>query len=151
MLESKQPVRRLVVDPQEGTVSGPKGTVRLEPKVMAVLIVLGRYAGHVVSRADLLEAVWPNVVVTEHTLSRCVYQLRESLREVTVGRRHKDFNPIETLPKRGYRLLVEVERTPAELRVSGSSLLIELRRRHVLFVGVALFVVVVAVIIAILD
>ena len=132
----------LSIDPREGTVSGPGGEVRLEPKVMEVLIVLARYAGHVVNRKDLLEAVWPGVVVTESTLSRCIYQLREQLRivasESLAGSNNQ--NLIETLPKRGYRLLVEVDRTPSELRISGSSLLIELQRRHLLFIGIALFV-----------
>ena len=69
------------IDVREGTVSGPGGEARLEPKVMEVLLVLARYAGHVVSRKELMDTVWPDVVVTEHTLSRCVYQLRENLRE----------------------------------------------------------------------
>ncbi len=139
---------RLVIDPREGTVAGPSGTVQLEPKVMEVLVVLGRYSGHVVSRAELLDAVWPDVVVTEHTLSRCIYQLRDALGKA-VGDDTRGV--IETLPKRGYRLLAEVEGTPTELRVSGGSLLIELRRHHLLYWGVAIFVIVVAAIVAALD
>ena len=142
---------QLSLDYREGTVTGPKGTVRLEPKVMEVLVMLARYSGHVVSRADLLEAVWPGVVVTEHTLSRCVYQLREALREVAVGLRDKDFDAIETLPRRGYRLAVPVDHTPVELRVTGDRLSIELRRPQVLIGGLVLFVVVIAIIIAVLD
>lgn len=138
-----QPV--LSVDPREGTVSGPGGAVRLEPKVMAVLIVLARYAGHVVSRADLLDAVWPDAVVTESTLSRCIYQLREQLRAVGTGNGRVDYDPIETLPKRGYRLLATVEQSPSDLRVSGQSLLIELRRPQVLYICGALFLLFVIV------
>ena len=70
---------RFTVDPLEGTVAGTGGTVRLEPKVMAVLGVLTKHPGRVVSRDELLESVWPGVVVTEHTLSRCIYQLRHEL------------------------------------------------------------------------
>ena len=142
---------QLVLDYREGTVTGPAGTVRLEPKVMDVLAVLSRYSGHVVSRSDLLDAVWKDVVVTEATLSRCIYQLREGLREAAVGRRGGDFDAIETLPRRGYRLLVDVESSPDEIRVSGDKLFIELRRPHVLVGGLVLFVVVVAVVLAILD
>ena len=142
---------QLSLDYREGTVTGPEGTVRLEPKVMEVLVVLARYSGHVVSRADLIEAVWPDVVVTEHTLSRCIYQLREALREVSVGRQEKDFEAIETLPKRGYRLLLPVEDAPGEIRVVGDKLFIELRRRQLLIVGLVLFIVVVAIVIAVLD
>ena len=128
----------LTIDPREGTVSGAGGEVRLEPKVMEVLVVLARYSGHVVQRAELLDAVWPDTVVTEHTLSRCVYQLRESLRKVAGPGENGD--AIETLPKRGYRLLAHVDRAPRELRVSGDRLLIELRRPTALLVGLVLFV-----------
>jgi DNA-binding winged helix-turn-helix (wHTH) protein len=96
---------KFTVDPREGTVAGPGGTVRLEPKVMEVLAVLNRHPGRVVSREELLDTVWPGVVVTEHTLSRCIYQLRHELGKIGTGRGRDDYNPIETLPKRGYRLL----------------------------------------------
>ena len=145
------PTPQLSLDYREGTVTGPKGTLRLEPKVMEVLVVLARYSGHVVSRADLIEAVWPDVVVTEHTLSRCIYQLREALRDVSVGRQAKDFEAIETLPKRGYRLVIPVEQAPEEIRVVGDKLFIELRRPQLLIGGLVLFVVVVAIVIAVLD
>ena len=130
----------LTIDTREGTVCGPAGEVRLEPKVMDVLVVLATYAGHVVSREELLNRVWPGVIVTEDTLSRCIYQLREKLRQA-IGRTREDgFDPIETLPKRGYRLHVLVEQSPKELRVSGDRLLIELKRPTVLWIGSGLFV-----------
>jgi DNA-binding winged helix-turn-helix (wHTH) protein len=133
----------LKIDPREGTVSGPGGEVRLEPKVMSVLQVLAEYSGHVVTRTELLDAVWPGMVVTEHTLSRCIYQLREQLRQVGNEPDSANYNPIETLPKRGYRLLAHIERAPSEFHVSGDSLMIELRRRQVLVVGLILFFIVV--------
>jgi DNA-binding winged helix-turn-helix (wHTH) protein/predicted transcriptional regulator len=104
----------LTVDPREGTVAGPGGTVRLEPKVMEVLAVLSRHPGRVVSRDELLDTVWPGVIVTEHTLSRCVYQLRHALSEIGKESGQADFNPIETLPKRGYRLLATVKTLSVE-------------------------------------
>ena len=105
----------LTVDPREGTVAGPGGDVRLEPKVMEVLRVLAGQPGRLVSRDELLAAVWPDVVVTEHTLNRCIYQLRHEL--AGIGRKpgEPDYDPIETLPKRGYRLLTNVETLSAEV------------------------------------
>jgi DNA-binding winged helix-turn-helix (wHTH) protein len=97
------------VDPREGTVAGPGGTVRLEPKVMEVLAVLSRHSGRVVSRDELLDTVWPDVIVTEHTLSRCIYQLRHELGKISDESGDSEYNPIETLPKRGYRLLANFE------------------------------------------
>ena len=105
---------RFTVDPREGTVAGPGGTVRLEPKVMEVLAVLASHPGRVVSRQELLDAVWPNVVVTEHTLSRCIYQLRNELGKIGGQPNQSEFNPIETLPKRGYRLLAILDTISAE-------------------------------------
>jgi hypothetical protein len=80
---------------------------------MEVLTELARHRGRVVSRNELLDAVWPNVVVTEHTLTRCIYQLRTELGRIGTGPDQPDFDPIETLPKRGYRLLVNVDASPA--------------------------------------
>ena len=100
---------KFTVDPGEGAVTGPGGTVRLEPRVMEVLAVLSGHPGRVVSRDELLDAVWPGVVVTEHTLSRCIYQLRTELGKIGGEPGQADYNPIETLPKRGYRLLATVK------------------------------------------
>ena len=105
---------RFTVDTREGTVSGPRGSVRLEPKVMDVLSTLASHPGRVVSRDELLDAVWPNVVVTEHTLSRCIYQLRNELGKIGGEADQGNFNPIETLPKRGYRLLATLDMFSAE-------------------------------------
>jgi hypothetical protein len=80
---------------------------------MEVLTVLSGQPGRVVSRDELLEKVWPDVIVTEHTLSRCIYQLRHELGKIG-GTPGKEYNPIETLPKRGYRLLANVETLPVE-------------------------------------
>ena len=76
---------------------------------MDVLTLLARHPGRVVSRDELLEEVWPGVIVTEHTLSRCIYQLRHNLSDIGPDSGQSDFKAIETLPKRGYRLLATVE------------------------------------------
>ncbi len=104
------------IDQREGTVTGPGGTIRLEPRVMEVLAILAKHPGRVVSRGEFLDAVWPDVVVTEHTLSRCVYQLRQALEKIAGERGDDRFVPIETLPKRGYRLLARIETQSAQVR-----------------------------------
>ncbi len=81
---------------------------------MEVLAVLARHTGRVVSREELLDTVWPGVVVTEHTLSRCIYQLRTELGKIGIEPGKADYNPIETLPKRGYRLLATFQTLPLE-------------------------------------
>ena len=109
---------RFTVDVREGAVTGPGGTLRLEPKVMDVLLLLARQGGRVVSRADLMDTVWPDVVVTEHTLSRCIYQLRHQLGKIADG---SEETLIETLPKRGYRLLAAVEAVTAPAPTSSGA------------------------------
>jgi DNA-binding winged helix-turn-helix (wHTH) protein/TolB-like protein/Tfp pilus assembly protein PilF len=80
-------------------------TVRVEPKAMEVLMVLAERAGRVVSREDLLAAVWPGVIVGDEALTQSVIKLRRAL----------DDNPrspayIETISKRGYRLIAPVRK-----------------------------------------
>jgi len=92
----------LTVQPEDGTISGPAGQVRIDPQVMAVLVLLRQSTGKVVSREDLLERVWPGRVVGDDALSRCVYQLRRHMSQAGGSRNYRSL--IETLPKRGYRL-----------------------------------------------
>lgn len=108
-----QALPRFTVDAREGTITGPGGRVRLEPKVMEVLTVLASQPGRVVSRNEILDAVWPNVVVTEHTLTRCIYQLRNEIGKIGTTPNQPEFDPIETLPKRGYRLLATIDAAAA--------------------------------------
>lgn len=72
---------------------------------MAVLVELDRRSGEVVSKEQLLNTVWPDTVVSDAAVSRCIYQLRRGLREVLPD---DDGTPIETLAKRGYRLNVSL-------------------------------------------
>jgi TolB-like protein/DNA-binding winged helix-turn-helix (wHTH) protein/Tfp pilus assembly protein PilF len=109
-------IGELRVDPQGGEISGPGGQAALDPKVMGVLVMLAEHAGHVVAREDLLARLWPDVVVTDDALSRCIYELRRQLG--TVGASEEFRALIETLPKRGYRLNAEV--TPIAARPADS-------------------------------
>lgn len=98
------------VDPGAHTLVRDDGaTVRVEPKVMGLLVVLAEADGATVSRETLLETVWPGVVVTEDALSRAVSKLRTAL-----GDRAQTPAFVETIPKGGYRLIAAVERrTPS--------------------------------------
>jgi TolB-like protein/DNA-binding winged helix-turn-helix (wHTH) protein/Tfp pilus assembly protein PilF len=92
----------LQVEPQTGDLTGPAGRMQLDPKVMGVLVVLAEHAGRVVSRDTLNGRMWPDVVVTDDALSRCIYDLR---RQLAAAGGNDDYRAlIETLSKRGYRL-----------------------------------------------
>lgn len=98
--------------PETGAVSGPTGHATLDPKVMSVLACLAAARGRLVTRDRIMECVWPGVVVTDFALSRCIYQLRRTLGEVSAA----SSSPIETLPKRGFRLAWKVSEAPPALQ-----------------------------------
>lgn len=81
----------------------PPERQRLEPKVAEVLLHLAGRAGQVVSRDELLTAVWPGVVVGDDALTQVVIKLRKALGD---DARRPAY--IETLSKRGYRLIATV-------------------------------------------
>ena len=98
-------INDLHVDPTIGLVRGPQGSVRLEPRVLAVLLALARRPGTLVSRGDLLAEIWPGAEVYDEALTQCVYQLRQQL--VSAGGPGSR-SLIGTVPKRGYLLNAEV-------------------------------------------
>jgi len=83
-------------------------TVRIEPKAMEVLMVLAARAGQVVSREELLAAVWPGVVVGDEALTQSIIKLRRAL-----GDNPRSPSYIETISKRGYRLIAPVRQSEA--------------------------------------
>jgi TolB-like protein/DNA-binding winged helix-turn-helix (wHTH) protein/Tfp pilus assembly protein PilF len=93
-----------LIEPQLGTVSRNGLTVRLEPKVMEVLVCLARHAGEPVSKEELLQTVWPNTFVTDDGLKRAISELRRVFEDDV-----REPRTIQTIPKRGYRLLVLVK------------------------------------------
>ncbi len=74
--------------------------VPLPLKAVELLIVLLKNRGEVVSKNELLEAVWEETYVEESVLSNNVYILRKTLSELGAG---KDL--IQTVPRRGYRFI----------------------------------------------
>jgi DNA-binding winged helix-turn-helix (wHTH) protein len=95
---------RWVVQPSLNSITLDGTITRLEPKAMEVLVCLAEHAGNVVSKEQLIGKVWTDLFVSDDVLTRCISDLRRAL----------DDNPkapqvIETIPKRGYRLLKEVE------------------------------------------
>jgi DNA-binding winged helix-turn-helix (wHTH) protein/TolB-like protein len=79
--------------------------VRLQPQPARVLAMLVRHAGHVVSRDDLRQQIWPEgtFVDFERGLNFCIAQIRQALGDSADSPRF-----IETLPKRGYRFIAPV-------------------------------------------
>jgi TolB-like protein/Tfp pilus assembly protein PilF len=70
---------------------------------MEVLVCLAQRAGEVVPREEMIQTVWPGTFVTDDVLKRCVSELRHAFED---DAREPRF--IETIPKRGYRLIARV-------------------------------------------
>src|SRR6478672_11156505 len=99
-----------LVQPSLNTISRNGSNLRLEPKTMEVLVCLAQSGGEVASKEKLIAEVWPDTFVGDDALIRCVSGLRRALEDDA-----KSPRMIETIPKRGYRLLEKVERiTPVE-------------------------------------
>ncbi len=76
---------------------------KLEPRTMRLLLTLGSQPGKVFSSEELLDAVWPGVIVTGQSLYQAVGELRAVLRTDT-----QTANFIVTVPRKGYRLVAPV-------------------------------------------
>lgn len=81
------------------------GLIRsLEPRLMRLLCALATSPRRVIDRDSLIESVWPRVIVNENSLTRAVSDLRKALQTEEVSGKAL----IETVPKRGYRLMADV-------------------------------------------
>ena len=80
------------------------GTVRhLEPQIMDLLRFLATTGGRVVSKDEIIEAVWEGRFIAEGTLTRSIADLRRALED---NQRSPEY--IETIAKRGYRLIAPI-------------------------------------------
>ncbi len=77
---------------------------RPEPKVFAVLLALASRDGNLVTRDDLVNEVWDGRPTSDEPINRCLSQLRGHL-----GDRARPHRYVETLQRRGYRLMQPVE------------------------------------------
>jgi transcriptional activator of cad operon len=78
-------------------------TRHLEPQVMDLLVFLSNTGGRVVSKEELIDAVWDGRFIADTTLTRAVADLRRAL-----GDDQRSPQYIETIPKRGYRFVAAV-------------------------------------------
>lgn len=80
-----------------------RGEVRLEPRQVDLLLFLARNRGEVLSADRIIESVWEGQVVTDQSVYQAIAKLRRALDDDAGQPRY-----IETVPKRGYRLIAEV-------------------------------------------
>jgi TolB-like protein/DNA-binding winged helix-turn-helix (wHTH) protein len=93
-----------LVEPSLNIVSRDGVSIHLAPKAINVLLCLARHAGETVSKETLLQTVWPATFVGEEVLKVSISELRRALEDDA-----RAPTIIQTVHKRGYRLLVPVE------------------------------------------
>lgn len=96
-----------LVDPLKRQVTGPKNSVQITPKAAEVMLQLAASPNSLVTREFLLEKVWGEGRGSNEALAKVVREIRSALADPV-----DDPQLLQTLPGRGYRLIVEPQ--PAE-------------------------------------
>lgn len=101
------------LNPSERLLTRDGESVHVPPKTFDLLLVLLSSAGHLVSKAELRQRVWPDTFVDDVNMAQHISILRKALREGENGSRY-----IETVPRLGYRFVAPVrsieEATPSD-------------------------------------
>src|SRR3954471_21833771 len=79
--------------------------VALTPKAFDVLRYLTSQPDRLVTKEELLAAIWPDVLVSDASVKVCVREIRKALEDDADARKY-----IETVHRRGYRFIAKVER-----------------------------------------
>ncbi|HEU4715045.1 MAG TPA: winged helix-turn-helix domain-containing protein [Pyrinomonadaceae bacterium] len=95
------------LDPSERSLFKRQESISLTPKAFDTLCLLVENSGRLVTKAELLDKVWPETYVEEKTLAQNIFTLRKTLGTDDEGR-----NYIETVPKQGYRFSADVFKFP---------------------------------------
>lgn len=122
-----------LVQPTLNVIQSRGKSTRVKPRSMAVLVHLAQAQGEVVEKYVLMDAVWGQTSVTEDVLTQSIVELRKAF-----GDHANQPRVIETIRKVGFRLLPTVSSADAS---SPASFFSELRRRKVVGVAAAYFVV----------
>jgi adenylate cyclase len=108
----------LVLDLDRLCLRGPAGEIELRPKSFEVLRHLMQNPGRVLSKEELMAAIWPDVTVTDDSLTRCISEVRRA-----IGAEGPHI--VRTVPRRGYLFDAQVsresdlaKRRPGELNAS---------------------------------
>jgi class 3 adenylate cyclase/DNA-binding winged helix-turn-helix (wHTH) protein len=96
------------LDLRRGCLRHADREIELRPKSFDVLRLLVENAGRLMSKDEIIEAVWPSVVVTDESLTRCVSDVRSALAD-------RERRIVKTVARRGYLLATPVSPLPQNL------------------------------------
>lgn len=105
-----------IVDPDSGRLQRGQTQKKIEPKVMQLLVVLAQIPGKVVSRETLEAKVWSGSVVGYDAIAGSVIKLRKAL-----GDSSRNPQYIETVPKKGYRLIAPVKQPATQATTAANT------------------------------
>ncbi len=94
-----------IVDTNQKVVLRRDKAVPLTPKLFETLLILVENSGRIVQKEQFMERLWPRTFVEEANLTSNIQQLRKSL-----GDNARQPHYIETVTKRGYRFIADVQR-----------------------------------------
>lgn len=106
-------IQDVQVIPSALRLSSARGHCVVEPKVMALLVVLSRRPGALWIRSDLIDELWSEDCGSDQSLSRAVSHLRKALTHP-----HGIGNLIVTVPKLGYRLDAKIQAEAVVRRIA---------------------------------
>lgn len=93
------------LDPARGTLAVGGDLVSIRSKAFNLLCHMARNTGRVVTKDELFEVIWPDVIVTEDSLTQCVRDARKAIRDDTQ-------EILRTVPRRGYILVEQAPLAP---------------------------------------
>ena len=88
-------------------VNGEEEEIFVEPRLLKLLHCLSTNANKVIKRTELVDHVWGDVIVTDESLSKAIFDLRKLLIE-----NFKDAPQIKTIRKVGYKLELQLQTVP---------------------------------------
>jgi len=137
-----------IVIPSQNLLENAGRRIRLEPRAMEVLVYLAERPGEVVSNGELIETVWHGGTIADASVYKQIRQIRSAFSDNARRPRY-----LATVPKRGYRLIANVEwlyDSAAHSRQTSAQT--SWRTRQKVAVGLtALAIVVIAILAAVLS
>jgi DNA-binding winged helix-turn-helix (wHTH) protein len=105
---------RFTLDLQRCALLRGQEEIRLRPKSLDVLRYLAEHPGRLVSKEQLIQAIWPGVAVTDDSLVQCIRDVRKALSD-------DPHRIIRTVPRRGYLFAAAVSEEIVSPPLSGDS------------------------------
>ena len=107
MQSGKFAIGEWTVDPTTNTICRVGSESTLPPRLIDMLIFFSQHPKEVISREELVNSLWNRTAVTDQAVTQTIFELRKALRDGRKTGQVPEY--IQTVPKRGYRLLAPVQ------------------------------------------